>query len=97
MSVDKELVLKISNLSRLDIKDNDLDIFIKNFKEIVEYIDLLDSVSIDTKVNVDDFNKDYSMRDDTEVVKLTNDQVLLNANNKVDKFFSVKKVIEDEE
>ena len=97
MSVDKELVLKISNLSRLDIKDNDLDIFIKNFKEIVEYIDLLDSVSIDTKVNVDDFNKDYSMRDDTEVVKLTNDQVLLNANNKEDKFFSVKKVIEDEE
>tara|TARA_Y100001936_G_scaffold40520_1_gene39081 strand:- start:1905 stop:2198 length:294 start_codon:yes stop_codon:yes gene_type:complete len=97
MSVDKELVLKISNLSKLDIKDNDLDIFIKNFKEIVEYIDLLDSVSIDTKVNVDDFNKDYSMRDDTEVVKLTNDQVLLNANNKEDKFFSVKKVIEDEE
>ena len=97
MSVDKELVLKISKLSKLDIKDNDLDIFIKNFKEIVEYIDLLDSVSIDTKVNVDDFNKDYSMRDDTEVVKLTNDQVLLNANNKEDKFFSVKKVIEDEE
>tara|TARA_B100000212_G_scaffold63596_1_gene43584 strand:+ start:12440 stop:12733 length:294 start_codon:yes stop_codon:yes gene_type:complete len=97
MSVDKELVLKISNLSKLDIKDNDLDIFIKNFKEIVEYIDLLDSVSIDTKVNVDDFNKDYSMRDDTEVIKLTNDQVLLNANNKEDKFFSVKKVIEDEE
>ena len=97
MSVDKELVLKISNLSKLDIKDNDLDIFIKNFKEIIEYIDLLDSVSIDTKVNVDDFNKDYSMRDDTEVVKLTNDQVLLNANNKEDKFFSVKKVIEDEE
>tara|TARA_Y100001970_G_scaffold149634_1_gene183597 strand:- start:1905 stop:2198 length:294 start_codon:yes stop_codon:yes gene_type:complete len=97
MSVDKELVLKISNLSKLDIKDNDLDIFIKNFKEIVEYIDLLDSVNIDTKVNVDDFNKDYSMRDDTEVVKLTNDQVLLNANNKEDKFFSVKKVIEDEE
>lgn len=97
MSVDKELVLKISNLSKLDIKGNDLDIFIKNFKEIVEYIDLLDSVSIDTKVNVDDFNKDYSMRDDTEVVKLTNDQVLLNANNKEDKFFSVKKVIEDEE
>ncbi len=97
MSVDKELVLKISKLSKLDIKDNDLDIFIKNFKEIVEYIDLLDSVNIDTKVNVDDFNKDYSMRDDTEVVKLTNDQVLLNANNKEDKFFSVKKVIEDEE
>ena len=33
MSVDKELVLKISNLSKLDIKDNDLDIFIKKLAE----------------------------------------------------------------
>ena len=41
MSSDRELVNKISKLSRLKIDESDIDIFVKNFKDILEYIDLL--------------------------------------------------------
>ena len=45
MSVDKELVLKISKLSRISIEDDKIDSFIKSFSEILAYIDLLNSAS----------------------------------------------------
>ena len=46
MSKDKDLVEKISRLSRLKIDENEIEGFIKNFKDILNYIDLLTSVKI---------------------------------------------------
>ena len=39
---------------------------------------------------------DYAVRDDSQVDKLSNEEVLLNASNKEGKFFAVKKVIEED-
>ena len=36
--IDKKEVLKISKLSRLSIEDEKIDSFIKNFSEIIDYI-----------------------------------------------------------
>ena len=38
MSKDKDLVEKISRLSRLKIDENEIEGFIKNFKDILNYI-----------------------------------------------------------
>tara|TARA_B000000565_G_C23685951_1_gene340016 strand:- start:23 stop:313 length:291 start_codon:yes stop_codon:yes gene_type:complete len=96
MSSDRELVNKISKLSRLKIDESDIDIFVKNFKDILEYIDLLSSVDTNSEKTQDPIQKDYAVRDDTTIDKLSNDEVLLNAPNKEGKFFAVKKVIESE-
>ena len=96
MSSDRELVNKISKLSRLKIDESDIDIFVKNFKDILEYIDLLSSVDTNSEKTQDTIQKDYAVRDDTTIDKLSNDEVLLNAPNKEGKFFAVKKVIEGE-
>ena len=96
MSSDRELVNKISKLSRLKIDESDIDIFVKNFKDILEYIDLLSSVDTNSEKTQDTIQKDYAVRDDTLIDKLSNDEVLLNAPNKEGKFFAVKKVIESE-
>ena len=47
MSDEKEIVLKISKLSRLSIEENKIDSFVKSFSEILSYIDLLNSASED--------------------------------------------------
>ena len=79
MSSDRELVNKISKLSRLKIDESDIDIFVKNFKDILEYIDLLSSVDTNSEKTQDTIQKDYAVRDDTTIDKLSNDEVLLNA------------------
>ena len=51
--IDKKEVLKISKLSRLSIEDEKIDSFIKNFSEIIDYINLLDNAD-DTKISNED-------------------------------------------
>ena len=40
---------------------------------------------------------DYAVRNDSQVDKLSNEEVLLNASNKEGEFFAVKKVIEEDQ
>ena len=58
--------------------------------------DKINSVKIveDSK-DIEIYN-DYAVRDDSQVEKLSNEEVLLNASNKEGKFFAVKKVIEED-
>ncbi len=97
MSKDKYLVEKISRLSRLKIDENEIEGFIKNFKDILNYIDLLNSLKIEDDTKDIEILNDYAVRDDSQVDKLSNEEVLLNASNKEGKFFAVKKVIEEDQ
>mgnify|MGYP000333071962 FL=1 len=96
MSVDKELVLKISKLSRISIEDDKIDSFIKSFSEILAYIDLLNSASENGLKIKEKRNVNYSIRDDELISKLPIDEVLKNAPRKDGNFFIVKKVIEED-
>ena len=95
MKIKKEEVLKISSLSRLSIKDNEIDSFMNNFSEIIEYINLLGSAN-DPEVKVDEVVEEYSIRDDTKIVKLNVKDVVKNSNNVENNFFTVSKVIDEE-
>ena len=64
MSDEKEIVLKISKLSRLSIEENKIDSFVKSFSEILSYIDLLNSASEDELKSIEDSNTNYAQRDD---------------------------------
>ena len=96
MPVDKELVEKISKLSRLNIDESKINDFVSNFEEILNYIDLLEQVPNNSNQNQEDLTSDYATRDDSIIEKLSNDEVLMNAKNKDGNFFAVKKVIDEE-
>jgi aspartyl/glutamyl-tRNA(Asn/Gln) amidotransferase C subunit len=95
MKIKKEEVLKISSLSRLSIKDDEIDSFMENFSEIIEYINLLGSAG-DPEVEIEEVVEEYSIRDDTKIVKLNVEEVVKNSNNVENNFFAVSKVIDDE-
>ena len=93
--IDKKEVLKISKLSRLSIEDEKIDSFIKNFSEIIDYINLLDKAD-DTKISNEDEMQEYSVRDDSKIEKLSVDEVVKNSGKVENNFFAVTKVIDDE-
>ena len=93
--IDKKEVLKISKLSRLSIEDEKIDSFIKNFSEIIDYINLLDKAD-DTKISNEDEMEEYSVRDDSKIEKLSVDEVVKNSGKVENNFFAVAKVIDDE-
>ena len=93
--IDKKEVLKISKLSRLSIEDEKIDSFIKNFSEIIDYINLLDDAD-DTKISNEDEMEEYSVRDDSKIEKLSVDEVVKNSGKVENNFFAVAKVIDDE-
>ena len=96
MPVDKELVEKISKLSRLNIDESKINDFVSNFEEILNYINLLEQAPDNDKQNEEDLISDYATRDDSVIEKLSNEEVLMNAKNKDGNFFTVKKVIDEE-
>lgn len=96
MPVDKELVEKISKLSRINIDESKINDFVSNFEEILNYINLLEQVPDNDKQNEEDLISDYATRDDSVIEKLSNEEVLMNAKNKDGNFFTVKKVIDEE-
>ena len=96
MPVDKELVEKISKLSRLNIDESKINDFVSNFEEILNYINLLEQVPDNNKQNEEDLISEYATRDDSVIEKLSNKEVLMNAKNKDGNFFRVKKVIDEE-
>ena len=93
--IDKKEVLKISKLSRLSIEDEKIDSFIKNFSEIIDYINLLDNAD-DTSISNEDDMQEYSVRDDSKIEKLSVDEVVKNSGKVENNFFAVTKVIDDE-
>ena len=93
--VEKKEVLKISKLSRLLIEENKIDSFLKNFSEIIEYINLLDQADT-TEISKDEKIVEYSFRDDSVIEKLKVEDVVKNSAKVENNFFAVTKVIDEE-
>jgi len=93
--IEKKEVLKISKLSRLSIEESKIDSFLKNFSEIIEYINLLDQADT-TEISKDEKIVEYSVRDDSVIEKLKVEDVVKNSAKVENNFFAVTKVIDEE-
>ncbi len=93
--IEKKEVLKISKLSRLSIEESKIDSFLKNFSDILEYIDLLDQADT-TEISKDEKIVEYSVRDDSVIEKLKVEDVVKNSARVENNFFAVTKVIDEE-
>ena len=93
--IEKKEVLKISKLSRLSIEESKIDSFLKNFSDILEYIDLLDQADT-TEISKDEKIVEYLVRDDSVIEKLKVEDVVKNSAKVENNFFAVTKVIDEE-
>lgn len=96
MSVEKTEIIKIANLAKLKFSDEELEKFIGQFNEIIEYINKLNE--IDTE-NVKPLSHPLEvinvMRNDELKKSVETKYALLNAPEKDEQYFLVPKVIKD--
>lgn len=95
MKISKEIVKHIALLSRLELKDEEIEVYQQQLSRILEYVEKLNEV--DTK-DVEPTSHVLSLnnifREDLVKESLSREEVLRNAPDPTDKFFRVPKIIE---
>ncbi|HIQ49005.1 MAG TPA: Asp-tRNA(Asn)/Glu-tRNA(Gln) amidotransferase subunit GatC [Aquifex aeolicus] len=92
--VDRQWVLKIANLARLQLKEEEIEVFQKQLGDILSFIDQLKE--LDTE-NVEPYiqkAKATPMREDEPRLSLDREKALMNAPEKDNEFFIVPRVVE---
>jgi aspartyl-tRNA(Asn)/glutamyl-tRNA(Gln) amidotransferase subunit C len=96
MKISKDDVIKVSELARLEVKEEELDKFTEQLGNILEYIEQLnelDTNNVEPTSHV--LNIATPLREDKVVEWLNIEEVLQNAPESEDDFFVVPQVIED--
>ncbi len=95
--IDRETVLKVAQLSKLKLKEEEVKLFSKQLSDILGFVEKLEE--LDTK-NILPFyelnNQETPMRDDLPEDGLTNEEALSNAPQSEKGFFIVPRVVSAE-
>jgi aspartyl-tRNA(Asn)/glutamyl-tRNA(Gln) amidotransferase subunit C len=95
MQIDRSLILKLENLSRLELDEAEraeAEKSLNNILSMIEKLEELDTEGVEPLVYISE--EDFEPRADVAGNQLTAEQALLNAPDKQDgKFFKVPKVI----
>jgi aspartyl-tRNA(Asn)/glutamyl-tRNA(Gln) amidotransferase subunit C len=95
MSLSKETVKYIADLSRIELKSEELEKLSRQLQDILDFINKLTELDItNTNPTSHILPINNVLREDTTAESLALDYVLLNAPSRKDSFFSVPKVIE---
>lgn len=96
MKISAEEIKKIALLSRLEIKEDQIDAVGKQLNDILSYMDLMSQVDItDVQPTAHAVSMSNVMRDDVPHTSLPNDKALQNAPEPENGYFKVPKVIQD--
>ena len=94
MSVSKEELLHIANLSDLKIKDDEIEKYIHNLEDILNFTEVLDKVNIDNCDEAIGANKDVNVFRKDEVKEFEDIEALMqNAPDKERGMFKIPKVL----
>ena len=95
MKIDKNTTLKIAKLSRIKIKDDEIDELSTQLSAIVSWVDQLNEVNTDNIEPLSNVSMTkLPLRKDIENSKDNSKEVLLNAPDKLENYFAVPKVVE---
>ena len=97
MSVDKDNVLKIANLSKISFKDHEIEKILVDLNQIIEWVDQLAEVDTDKiSPTFSSFENDKGMKKREDVVNDGDcrEDITINAPNSEEGFFLVPKVID---
>ena len=94
MQVSKEELLHIANLACLEIEENELDNYLKNLEEILNFANIVNQAPVnglDITVGAND-DKNRFRKDEIEIFKDTQ-SLLQNAEEKEQNMFKIPKVL----
>lgn len=95
MSIDKQTILKVANLARIEVSDSEADQLVPALSKIIGFVEQLAEVNTD---NVEPLanvvNIDLRLREDEVTDGDCQDKVLVNAPEAMQGFFVVPKVVE---
>ena len=97
MSVDKDNVIKIANLSKISFKDHEIEKILVDLNQIIEWVDQLAEVDTDKiSPTFSSFEDDKGMKKREDVVSDGDyrEDITINAPNSEEGFFLVPKVID---
>ncbi len=88
MKVDKELIVRVAKNARLNLSAKEVNEFVPQFKDILNYFSVLDEVDVkNTKPSFQPIHIKNVFRKDSIGKCLTQDEALSNTTHKKDGFF----------
>tara|TARA_B100000927_G_scaffold178888_1_gene144112 strand:- start:3403 stop:3696 length:294 start_codon:yes stop_codon:yes gene_type:complete len=97
MSVDKDNVIKIANLSKISFKDDEIEKILVDLNQIIDWVDQLAEVNTDKiSPTFSSFENDKGMKKREDIVSDGDyrEDITINAPNSEEGFFLVPKVID---
>ena len=95
MKIDKKTIEYIANLSRIELSDQEKEVFIHQLSDILSYIEKLNKLNTeDIKPMAHSINTTNVLREDKLVPPISREDALTNAPCTMGVFFKVPKVIE---
>ncbi|WP_461829276.1 Asp-tRNA(Asn)/Glu-tRNA(Gln) amidotransferase subunit GatC [Aquifex sp.] len=94
MQVDRDWVIKIANLAKLELKEEEIELFQKQMADILDFVSQLEE--LDTE-GVEPYIQEFTetpMREDVPKPSLPREKALMNAPEQEDGFFVVPRVVE---
>jgi aspartyl-tRNA(Asn)/glutamyl-tRNA(Gln) amidotransferase subunit C len=93
MNVDRDLVLHIAQLAKLELQESEIELFVKQLGDILQYIEQLNEASGTAEPFSFSFFLPSSTRPDIARESLTVEEALKNAPERYKQFFKVPKII----
>ena len=94
MQVSKEELLHIANLARLELKDNEVEDYLKNLENILEFSNIINNAptnDLDITIGANEA-KNIFRKDEVKVFE-DNEALLKNAPSKENNMFKIPKVL----
>ena len=94
MTVSKEELLHIANLADIKIKDEEIEKYLNNLQDILNYTELLNSINLDELDETIGANDSSNVFRKDEIVKFDNKEgIMENAPEKERNMFKIPKVL----
>ncbi len=93
--LDKEMVLKVAKLSKLQLKEEEIEIFSKQLPEIIGFIEKLEELDTENILPFYELiDKKAPLREDVPQESLSQEEALANAPQAENGFFVVPRVVD---
>ena len=94
MKVDKELIKKVAEVSRLNLTDEEIKEFVVEIKDVLEHFSQIDKCDTkNTKPSFQPVEIKNALREDKKGECLTQEKATENSNNKKDGYFKGPKAV----
>ena len=96
MLIDEKITLKIASLAKIELTDEEIKEYSKDLTNILKWMEELKEVDVSNVQPVTSVTKNelYEREDNTYKNTVEQEEILLNAPEKVGEYFTVPKVIE---